>query len=200
VRRRPLGAAMLYPIEGEVLAVKSAHAESTGAGQRSWSRSLCVWLSVAALCSAAAIVTCGYAVSAGLTEAEVEADPRPIRLMLDGQLLPEDITAVVVNGVLMVPVAPLVDALGGEFEYDVENGLAVISFATHCLAAEPGPSSQHATEGGAILVFVAKSGDRYHLQGCRYLSSGGEAITLDAAEQRGYLPCKVCNPQKRSLE
>jgi hypothetical protein len=200
VRRLPFGAVMSYPIESGVLAVKSRRAEPTGVGQPSCSRSLCVWLVIAAASCMAALVARSYAVSAGLTEAELEADPRPIRLMLDGRLLSDDITAVMVDGVLMVPVAPLVDALGGEFEYDVENGLALISFAAHRPAAEPRPLSQQTTEEGAILVFVAKTGDRYHLQGCRYLSSGGEAVTLDAAEQRGYVPCKVCNPPKRSLE
>lgn len=194
--RLPFGAAMSYPIESGVLAVKSRRAEPIGAGQPSCSRNLCVWLVIAAASCMAALVASSYAVSAGLTE----ADPRPIRLMLDGRLLPEDIAAVMIDGVLMVPVAPLVDALGGEFEYDVENGLALISFAAHRPAAEPRQSSQQTTEEGAILVFVAKTGDRYHLQGCRYLSSGGEAVTLDAAEQRGYVPCKVCNPPKRSLE
>lgn len=182
--------------ESEVHTVRSERAKPTNALQHSWSRSLCAWFAIAASGCALAVMVWSCAITVGLAE----ADSRPIRLMLDGQLLQEDIAAVMVEGVLMVPLTPLIDALGAEFEYDVENGLVTISFGARRPVAEPGQALEQDAQAGDIVVFVAKTGDKYHVQGCRYLSSGGEAITLDAAEQRGYLPCKVCNPPKRSVE
>lgn len=181
--------------ESKVYALESEHTKPNDAWQ-SCGRSLRVCLSIVVCSCAVAIVVWSCAVAEGLAE----ADSRPVRLMLNGQLLQEDIAAITVDGVLMVPLAPLIDAFGGEFEYDVENGLVTISFATGRLLPKPEPPLQQDAETGDIVVFVAKTGNKYHVQGCRYLSSGGEAITLDAAEQRGYLPCKVCNPPKRSLE
>lgn len=139
-----------------------------------------------------AVVACSLALAASLAV----AGSGPIRVMLNGELLNEDLVAVVVDGVLMVPLEPITDALGAEFEYDAENRLVRISFEASRSGAEPREPSQQDTAPGDTVVFIAKSGTKYHRQDCRYLSSGGEAITLSVAKQRGYSPCKVCNPPK----
>lgn len=50
-----------------------------------------------------------------------------------------------------------------------------------------------ANEPGSITVYVTKSGDKYHLGGCRYLSKSRIAISLDRA-RAGYSRCSVCKP------
>ncbi len=45
-----------------------------------------------------------------------------------------------------------------------------------------------------IMVFIARSGDKYHRDGCKFLGKGKTAITLAEAKENGYLPCPVCNP------
>lgn len=54
---------------------------------------------------------------------------------------------------------------------------------------EPEPEPQ------TNIVYVTKSGTKYHLAGCRYLSSSSISKTLD--EVRGkYEQCSVCNPPR----
>lgn len=44
------------------------------------------------------------------------------------------------------------------------------------------------------VVFVTKSGARYHLEGCSALRSSRIAATLAEAVSSGYEPCSRCNP------
>ncbi len=43
-------------------------------------------------------------------------------------------------------------------------------------------------------VYITKSGKKYHIEDCRYLSNSSIAIDLSEAVSRGYTPCKVCKP------
>ncbi|MEA4895137.1 MAG: MBL fold metallo-hydrolase [Oscillospiraceae bacterium] len=45
-----------------------------------------------------------------------------------------------------------------------------------------------------MTVYVTKTGSKYHLDGCRYLSKSKIAISLSDAKSQGYTPCSVCNP------
>jgi hypothetical protein len=42
------------------------------------------------------------------------------------------------------------------------------------------------------VVYVGKSGSRYHLKGCRYLKGAGKEITVGEAMKKGLAPCNVC--------
>ena len=44
-----------------------------------------------------------------------------------------------------------------------------------------------------IIVYVTKTGAKYHQAGCRYLSKSKIAINLEHAKKQ-YSPCSVCNP------
>lgn len=62
-----------------------------------------------------------------------------------------------------------------------------ISISREAVLPEPEPQTN--------IVYVTKSGTKYHLAGCRYLSSSSIAKALD--EVRGkYEPCTVCNPPR----
>lgn len=43
------------------------------------------------------------------------------------------------------------------------------------------------------VVYVTKTGKKYHRQGCHYLKSS-IPMTIDNALIMGYDPCKVCRP------
>jgi len=49
------------------------------------------------------------------------------------------------------------------------------------------------------VVYITRTGKRYHLEKCRYLRS---KIKTDVAEatETGYTPCKVCKPPKKKAE
>lgn len=69
----------------------------------------------------------------------------------------------------------------------------VYEITTSKEAALPEPEPEPEPETN--IVYVTKSGTKYHVAGCRYLSSSSIAKSLD--EVRGkYEPCTVCNPPR----
>lgn len=42
------------------------------------------------------------------------------------------------------------------------------------------------------IVYITKTGEKYHENGCMYLSKSKVPVRLSDAEARGYHPCKVC--------
>ena len=44
------------------------------------------------------------------------------------------------------------------------------------------------------VVYIAKTGKKYHLENCRTLRGEKEAVDLNEAIKNGYEACKVCNP------
>ncbi|PKL42977.1 MAG: hypothetical protein CVV39_08740 [Planctomycetes bacterium HGW-Planctomycetes-1] len=45
-----------------------------------------------------------------------------------------------------------------------------------------------------IIVYVTKSGTKYHLANCQHLSQSSLPIKLQDAKARGYTPCSRCSP------
>lgn len=44
------------------------------------------------------------------------------------------------------------------------------------------------------VVYITKSGKKYHRAGCKYLKSSQIKISKKEAIKKGYTPCSVCNP------
>lgn len=57
-------------------------------------------------------------------------------------------------------------------------------------------TTQTTTSGGDITVYITRTGEKYHRDGCRYLSKSKIPISLAEAKARGYEPCSVCNPPR----
>ena len=45
-----------------------------------------------------------------------------------------------------------------------------------------------------IYVYVTEYGEKYHKADCRYAENWAEKMTIESADEAGYVPCKVCNP------
>ena len=84
-----------------------------------------------------------------------------------------------------------------------ENGTIVISTDGTTLTVAPEHQSSGSTATSAqgtatdpsnITVYIAKTGEKYHVDGCRYLSESKILISLKDAKARGYGPCSVCRP------
>lgn len=45
-----------------------------------------------------------------------------------------------------------------------------------------------------LTVYITKTGIKYHREGCSSLSKSSIVISLTNAIERGYTPCKICNP------
>ncbi|CRF31392.1 hypothetical membrane protein [Brachyspira suanatina] len=44
------------------------------------------------------------------------------------------------------------------------------------------------------VVYITKTGKKYHLQSCRTIRGEAYKISLSEAKQKGYTACKVCKP------
>ena len=44
------------------------------------------------------------------------------------------------------------------------------------------------------VVFITSTGDKYHVESCRFLENSKIPIALSEAARRGYIPCRVCKP------
>lgn len=68
------------------------------------------------------------------------------------------------------------------------------SSSSESKSTETVTTNKAASDGGDITVYITKSGEKYHADGCRYLSKSKIPISLSEAKSEGYTPCKVCNP------
>ncbi|WP_304354182.1 hypothetical protein [Brachyspira innocens] len=46
----------------------------------------------------------------------------------------------------------------------------------------------------ANIVYITKTGKKYHIKNCRTIKGEAYGISLSEAEYKGYTPCKVCKP------
>ncbi|MEI0518059.1 hypothetical protein [Brachyspira murdochii] len=46
----------------------------------------------------------------------------------------------------------------------------------------------------ANIVYITKTGKKYHIQNCRTIKGEAYKISLSEAKNKGYTPCKVCKP------
>jgi competence protein ComEC len=63
-------------------------------------------------------------------------------------------------------------------------------------SAATGAGSAGGGARGSTIVYVTRTGECYHVKGCRYLKSSCIAITLKKAKAEGYRPCSVCDPPR----
>lgn len=49
-------------------------------------------------------------------------------------------------------------------------------------------------ESEGRIVYITRTGIRYHVESCRYLRKSKIPIIIEEAEESGYTPCKVCKP------
>ena len=47
-----------------------------------------------------------------------------------------------------------------------------------------------------VIVYITKTGKKYHRESCRWLSRAKIATPLEQAKKRGYTPCKTCKPPR----
>ena len=55
-------------------------------------------------------------------------------------------------------------------------------------------ASENKINDAEKIVYISKTGKKYHLENCRTLRGEKEAIDLNEAIKNGYEACKICNP------
>ncbi|MEA5033996.1 hypothetical protein [Cloacibacillus evryensis] len=68
--------------------------------------------------------------------------------------------------------------------------LFILSASAIAVASPPQPT---ATSSNTI-VYITRTGAKYHRDGCGSLSRSKIEITLKEAKDQGYGPCKKCRP------
>lgn len=68
----------------------------------------------------------------------------------------------------------------------------LLALLVSCGTEKPEPT--YAAHSDSVIVYVTKTGTKYHRDGCRYLAKSQFAITLAEAKEEGYEPCSKCNP------
>ena len=53
-------------------------------------------------------------------------------------------------------------------------------------------AAQNSADSSDVIVYVTRTGGKYHTAGCRYLRTSAIPMKLSEANQR-YSPCSVCN-------
>ena len=73
-------------------------------------------------------------------------------------------------------------------------GLSWPNFGAVSILPAQQPAAQLSEDSKTETVYITRTGERYHRDGCRYLSEKKIKTTVKEARASGYTPCKVCRP------
>jgi hypothetical protein len=77
----------------------------------------------------------------------------------------------------------------------ISSIIVALTIMTSC--ATQAPKSQeilNAISVPKVIVYITKTGEKYHRENCQYLRQSKIEISLDDAIKNGYDPCSVCKP------
>lgn len=111
---------------------------------------------------------------------------RDIRIYVNGVKLKTDVEPFIYNGRVFVPVRFISEALNQKVEWDAKNWIVYIGEKT--------VTSSNENDINQTIVYITKTGTKYHRAGCKYLDKSAISITRGEATKKGYTPCSVCNP------
>jgi len=69
--------------------------------------------------------------------------------------------------------------------------LSIFLFSSVAAIAAPAFNSLASND---TIVYITRTGSKYHQSWCSYLRKSKIAITLEEAKAEGYTPCKRCKP------
>lgn len=82
-------------------------------------------------------------------------------------------------------------------EQEAARAAAEAQAAAEAAAAEEAAQARaqaQAAQEAEYTVYITKTGEKYHSNGCQYLSKSKIAISESKAIAQGYTPCSRCNP------
>lgn len=62
--------------------------------------------------------------------------------------------------------------------------------------ARRSPTSRPSEQPRDVIVYVTRTGEKYHCQGCAHLRKSSIPLSLAEAKRKGYTPCSHCKPPK----
>lgn len=73
-------------------------------------------------------------------------------------------------------------------------GFFIVLMVTSFTDCQSKATSSNNNSRDNTIVYVTKSGQKYHRASCTYLRKSKISITLGEAKKEGYTPCSKCNP------
>lgn len=71
---------------------------------------------------------------------------------------------------------------------------STVKFTTSRAGSSKGAAPIPSESNSDVIVYITKTGSKYHRAGCRYLARSCIPIPLSEAKKLGYMPCSVCRP------
>ncbi len=56
------------------------------------------------------------------------------------------------------------------------------------------PASRPSEQSRDVIVYITRTGEKYHAKGCAHLRKSSIPQRLSEAKQKGYTPCSHCKP------
>lgn len=83
----------------------------------------------------------------------------------------------------------------------IVTGLVLLTLVAAHLRGINGQSLVSKSSANAVandaddpIVYITRTGHKYHLAGCEYLKRSCIPIRLSVAKAEGYTPCSICDP------
>lgn len=87
-----------------------------------------------------------------------------------------------------------VDNSSSEKEVNAASSSVIASSSESAENSHTNIVSSNAADNKNIMVYITKSGTKYHKAGCSSLSKSCIPISLEEAKKKNYEPCKKCKP------
>lgn len=124
-------------------------------------------------------------VYAEITYKTIKVELRNIVIYVNNKKVNSEVEPFIFGGRTFVPIRMVAEALEKDVSWDpVKNRIDITN--KDIGSKNPGTGSK--------MVYITATGDKYHLEGCRYLDESKTAITLEEAKAKGYKPSGVCKP------
>ena len=112
-------------------------------------------------------------------------------MYINNQLTKMDISPVVINGRTLAPARYVAEAFGADVKWDQNNNAVVITSSKN--TTEVNNDTPISSDVQGEIVYVGKTGSKYHYKHCHTLKNGAFPMSLNDAEAEGRTPCKVCH-------
>ena len=112
-------------------------------------------------------------------------------MYINNQLTKMDISPVVIDGRTLAPARYVAEAVGADVQWDQNNNAVIITSIKN--TTEINNNAPISSDVQGEIVYVGKTGSKYHYKDCRTLKDGVFPMSLSDAEAEGRTPCKVCH-------
>ena len=112
-------------------------------------------------------------------------------MYINNQSQKMDIAPVVIDGRTLAPARYVAEAFGADVKWDQVNNSVIITSNKN--STEINNNAPIPSDVQGEIVYVGKTGSKYHHKDCSTLKDGAFPMSLSDAEAEGRTSCKVCH-------